>query len=199
MHILFVADGDDKYGAPHSLFQMVSELLKIEKSIRISVIVTKNSKLAQSYSKLGCNVYQIPYGPFIVGIPRDRWKLIVRYPKRGLEYIFGRWYGIRVLEKKFDISTVDIIHANSSREDFAAQLAQKYSKPLLWHIREFGDLDYECYSYRKNNIDLMNRSAIKCIAVSDAVGQYWIQKGIEPQKIVRIYNGVDSEVNKKIN
>lgn len=197
MHILFVADGDDKYGAPHSLFQMVSELLKIDNAIRISVIVTKNSELAQSYSKLGCGVYRIPYSPFIVGMPTDKWKLLIRYPKRGLAYLFGRWYGVRLLEKQFDMNTVDIIHANSSREDFAAQLAQKYKKPLIWHIREFGDLDYKCYSYRKDNIALMNRSAEKCIAISDAVRQHWIQKGIIPQKIVRIYNGVDSEIRKK--
>lgn len=32
--------------------------------------------------------------------------------------MFAFKHGIRVLEKKLDVNSVDIIHANSSREDF---------------------------------------------------------------------------------
>lgn len=35
------------------------------------------------------------------------------------------------------MDTIDIIHSNSLREDFSAELALKYNKPLIWHIREF--------------------------------------------------------------
>ena len=192
-----MTDDDYKYGASHSLFQMVSELLKMDCSMKVSVVLTKKSELAQAYSKLGCDVYQIPYRPFMTGMPKEKWKWMIRYPQRGLEYLFGRWYGIRVLEKKLDVNSVDIIHSNSSREDFGALLAQKYSKPLFWHIREYGDYDFQCYSYRKDNINLMNQVACQCIAISDAVRNHWIKKGILPEKIKRIYNGVDSTVSKK--
>ena len=85
----------------------------------------------------------------------------------------------------------DIIHSNSSREDFAQTLAEHYGIPLIWHIREFGDRDYECYSYRKNYVGYMNRTASRFIAISDAVRFHWISKGIDAKKIVTVYNGVE--------
>lgn len=197
MHILFVADADSRYGASHSMFQMVTALGRIDPSMKRSVVLTMDSSLAPAFEKQGCDVYRIRYYPYFQTAPQKRWKFPAKYMIRGTQYFWGRTYGLRELEKELDISSVDIIHSNSSREDLSALLAEKYDKPLLWHIREFGDRDYECYSYRKNYIDLMNRQATKMVAISDAVREHWIKKGIRPEKIIRIYNGVDDDMPQK--
>lgn len=190
MHILYVADGDSKYGAPHSLFQLISEIKKIDPSIKVSIALTKNSDRAEDYKKAGCDVYRVSYEPFCQGIPYEYWKIPIKLVFRGILYLYGRCVSIRQLEKQLDMEEVDLIHSNSSREDFGARIAGKYGIPLIWHIREFGDLDYHCFHYLKNYIGLMNQTATEMIAVSKAVKEHWVSKGILESKITSIYNGV---------
>lgn len=190
LHVLFVADADSKYGAPNSLFGLVRALKKKDNSLKISIVLTRHSDRMEDFEKIDCDVYQIPYVPFYQAVSYNKLKLVVKYVLRGLEYLYGRIFAVSILEKQLDLSTVDIIHANSSREDFGAILAKKNNKPLVWHIREFGDLDYRCYSYRRNYISFMRENATVFVAVSDAVRQHWIEKGIPDEKIKLIYNGV---------
>ena len=194
MHILFVADGDNKYGASHALYLLIKRLLELDDTIKISVILTRRSQMKAAYRDLGCDVYPVSYQPFWHGLPFQKWKLPIKYILYGSEYFYGRICGIRQLEKKLDVGQIDIIHSNSSREDIGAKLALKYSKPMIWHIREFGDLDFNGYSYRRDYIWLMNTVATELLAVSDAVCNHWIGKGITAEKIKRIYDGVDERV-----
>ena len=189
MNILMIADGDTKYGASHSLLQMVQEL-KSMYDINIKIIVPVHSKMRNKLENIECEFWDIHYVPFYQGVPDDKWKYPVKYMIRGALYWYGRIRAVKEIEKKLDLDKIDLIHSNSSREDLGALIADKYDIPLIWHIREFGDRDYKCYSYRKNYIDYMNKSATRFIAVSDAVKEHWAQKGIRREKIVRIYNGV---------
>ncbi len=188
MNVLLIADGDIKYGASHSLFQMAKELSSFyEINIQIVMPVTAGFK---GELDTGIKVLYIRYSPFYQGIPADRWKFPIKYIVRGIMYWFGRICAVNELEKQLDIHKIDLIHSNSSREDLGALIANKYKIPLIWHIREFGDRDYSCYSYRKNYIDYMNQSACRFIAVSDAVRAHWIKKGIQREKINCVYNGI---------
>lgn len=194
MHILFIADGDDKYGASHSMKQLIGTLLEKYEDIEISIVLPPRVKLEIYYQQLGCKTYRIFYEPFYQAIPAQKWKIPFKFVIRGMEYLLGRWSAVNCLNKKLDMSTVDIIHSNSSREDFGALLALKYHKPLIWHIREFGDKDYKCFSFRSNYIELMNKAANEFIAVSDAVREHWTKKGLYKNRICNIYDGVIEEI-----
>ena len=150
-----------------------------------------NSKIENKLEEV--NTFNIHYTPFYQGIPADKWKFPIKYIIRGIMYWYGRFRAVKEVEKQLDVSKIDLIHSNSSREDLGALLANKYNIPLIWHIREFGDRDYKCYSYRKKYIDYMNKSAWRFIAVSNAVREHWIKKGIYQDKIVCIYNGVSQQ------
>lgn len=201
MHILFVADADCKYGASYSMKQLIGGILEYGDDIEISVIlpfrIDVTNELEDYYRQLGCNVYKIFYEPFYQNVPEQKWKFPVKYFIRGMEYLIGRWTGTFFLRNKIDMKAIDIIHSNSSREDLGAALALKYHKPLIWHIREFGDKDYKCFSLRRNYIGLMNEAAKEFIAVSDAVKEHWIEKGLDGTKVFRIYNGICAQVNVK--
>ncbi len=197
MHILYVADGDSKYGAPNSLFQLVSEIRKIDSTLKVSVVVTKNSDRIEDYQKLGCDVYRVFYEPFYQGIPYEYWKVPIKLIFRGILYLYGCCVSVGELERQLDMEKVDIIHANSSREDFGARVAEKYGIPLVWHIREFSDLHYRCFSYRRNYIDYMNKTATEMIAVSNVLKEHWVHKGIQEPKIVHIDNGVKENEQRK--
>ena len=189
MNILMIADGDTQYGASHSLLHMVQEL-KSMYDINIKIIIPVHSEMKNKLENTGCEFYGIHYVPFYQGVPDDKWKYPIKYMIRGALYWYGRIRAVKEIEKKLNLEKIDLIHSNSSREDLGALIADKYDIPLIWHIREFGDRDYKCYSYRKNYIDYMNKSATRFIAVSDAVKEHWAKKGIRREKIVRIYNGV---------
>ena len=192
MNILMIADGDTKYGASHSLLQMVQELKTMD-DINIKIIIPVHSEMRNKLENTECEFYGIHYVPFYQGIPDDKWKYPVKYMIRGVLYWYGRIRAVKEIEKRLDLGKIDLIHSNSSREDLGALIADKYDIPLIWHIREFGDRDYKCYSYRKNYIGYMNKSATRFIAVSDAVKEHWAKKGIRREKIVRIYNGVPQQ------
>lgn len=190
MNILLVGDGDTRYGAPHSLLHMAIELNKL-KDNNITVILNQESDISKELKKNGCKVEIVHYMPYYQGFPTKIWIFPIKYVLRGLQYYLGRTREISLTRAIMAIGKFDIVHSNSSREDFAAILAEHYNIPLVWHIREFGDRDYKCYSYRSNYIEFMNRTASKFIAISDAVRLHWIAKGIDAQKIVTVYNGVE--------
>lgn len=197
MHVLFVADLDTKGGAPRSLYQLISHIRILDPAIHISIVLPTQSPLSDKYRKLGCSVYTAYYEDYLQGIPQQKWKLVVKYPLYLIKYLLGRAFASQALETDIDWDSIDLIHSNSSREDLGAILAAKHHKPLVWHIREFGNLDYPIYSYRKHYIQFMNENAIRLVAISDAVRNHWIHMGISPKKIIRIYNGVDSTPTKK--
>lgn len=194
MHILFTTDGDCKYGSVHALLTLIRELKKLDTEIIISVVLISRSNKKNDFAALGCKVYQLPYEPFCQGYPDNKMKLPVKYVIRGAQYLFGRIFALRMLERKLDLSSVDLIHSNSSREDFGAVIAEKYKKPLIWHIRESGDRDFRLYSYRHDLISFMNAHAAVFIAISDHIREHWIEKGLSEKKFIRIYDGIDREM-----
>lgn len=150
MHILFISDGYNRYGAPRSMKQLIENLLRYCPDLEISVVLLYRSDTEEYYRRLGCKTYKVFYGPYYQGIPGKRWKLPIKVILTGIEYLIGRAAGAYWLSKKLDMTSVDIIHANSSREDLGAILALKYKKPFVWHIREFG---LGCFSFRKDICD----------------------------------------------
>lgn len=192
MNILVISDADVKYGASHSLLHMV-QALKEQYKINIKVVLPADSEFRIKLEKMGCDVFCIHYAPFYQGIPIDLWKFPIKYIIRGVPYWYGRIRAVKEVERSVDLNTIDLIHSNSSREDLGALIASKHNIPLIWHIREFGDRDYTCYSYRKNYIEFMNENASRFITVSDAVKEHWVKKGISTRKIDRIYNGISQK------
>lgn len=86
----------------------------------------------------------------------------------------------------------DLVHANSSLAFFGCYLKRRLQIPLVWHLREFGDLDYPLsfiggnkYStYCYENADVL-------IAISKIIHSHY-SKTIAPNGTYRlIYNGVD--------
>ena len=190
MNILFTTGCDCRYGEANSLLQMIEALKNIDSGLQISVILNKRIGAVDELMKIGCRVYIIPYYPFVYRMPQKKWRFPVKYVLYGVRYLYSRFFAVNQLKNKLDMSNIDLIHSNSSREDLGAMLANKYKVPLIWHIREFGDLDFQTYSYRKKYIDFMNQSAVEFIAISQAVQKHWIGKGLDGDKFVQIYNGV---------
>jgi glycosyltransferase involved in cell wall biosynthesis len=80
-----------------------------------------------------------------------------------------------------------IVHLNTSVLLQAALAANRQRVPVIWHVREvLGDLT----PVRALQARLITKLATRVIANSDASGQPFVESG----KLVRIYNGIDTEL-----
>lgn len=190
MKIVFVADGDNKYGAPTSLYQLIEELKKMDDSLDIDIIVPKSNLKDSIFRDSDCTVHAMRYAPFYYSYPLQIWKTPIKYIYKFFMYTWGRYHALKEFDEVYKNTKIDVIHSNSCREDLGAMVATKYGITHVCHIREFGDLDYNCFSLRKKFVNFLNENTDKFIAISEAVKTHWIEKGIDEKKIVRIYNGV---------
>ncbi|WP_026665068.1 glycosyltransferase family 4 protein [Butyrivibrio sp. FC2001] len=193
MNILYISDADNKYGASKSMLYTIKGLKQqYGNDIKIFLLIPyrlrNNRKMYEEYCEVViCKVF----GQYFQNRPYNKWifpiKLIIKF----LEYILGIINLSLFLDKEISFEEIDIIHSNSSRDDTGIRLARKYNKPLVWHIREYGDKDFNCFCFRNDYIDLMNDNRATLVAVSEAVRKHWINKGISPNKIITIYNGIE--------
>ena len=116
---------------------------------------------------------------------------ILRRTIRTLRYKKALERAVKIIENSIDVSSFDIIHTNSARNDVGCILHEKYNIPHVMHIREFGIEDFSCYIHRPDYYNFLNTHCNIILAVSDAVRCSWISKGITPDKITTLYDGVD--------
>ncbi len=84
----------------------------------------------------------------------------------------------------------DIIHSNSSIISTGAYIAKKLGKPHIWHLREFGDLDYGMKTpFGKWYQKIIYGGSNSFIAISESIKKHYLP-WIGTQDIRVIYNGI---------
>lgn len=115
---------------------------------------------------------------------------IKRRIKKGLADIYD-FRAMRKISDIIDINDIGLIHSNLSRTMVGARLARKYRIPHIWHIQELFTGHYRDVPIKLNQIEWMNKYADKIITISNAVSDGWIRAGINKDKMVTIYNGIN--------
>lgn len=192
MKVLYIASGDAKYGASKAIMPIIKKL-KDEKKITPVVVTKKHNEFndycdAQKIENYSCFYNDImagsPYNSKILGTMKH----IVKY----MLFLAGsitKYFN----EPDIDWKSIDLIHVNHNRIDIGYYWAKKYKIPCICHIREFGQEDYNVVYYKRNCIEYMNDACQNFIAISDAVKDSWVKKGIKSDSIEVIYDGVDSQ------
>lgn len=88
---------------------------------------------------------------------------------------------------------IDIIHSNTSVVDLGYRLSKIMNIPHIWHIREFGEDDFNMYplcSYDEYYREIADDNYLICI--SKAVMEKF-KDNVSPLKLFFIYNGVGKE------
>ncbi|WP_289754867.1 glycosyltransferase family 4 protein [uncultured Duncaniella sp.] len=84
----------------------------------------------------------------------------------------------------------DIVHSNSSVCDIGAYISLLKGIPHVWHLREFGDIDFNLQSaFGKKYERFIYRHAEKFIAISQRIQRHFADR-IPHNKIELIYNGI---------
>lgn len=116
----------------------------------------------------------------------SRWNAIVSYRR------------IKGLAKELLPYKFDLVHSNSSVIDFGGFLSRELGIKHIWHLRDFGNLDYSLNSVFGETYErLTYRNAESFIAISNSVKQHFC-KTIDSSRIATIYNGVKLKPNEPL-
>ncbi len=183
MRVLFVTHIPTMSGANRSVFQLIKELKEdyhVEPFVLAPTTDRDEGTIHQALKKIGVPLIEAEIRYFKVNKPTLR---------NIVGYMLYLWRN-RNLYKKLKKNNFDIVHSNTSVIDIGAYLSRQLKTKHVWHLREFGDKDYnlhpiggklyECFTYRH---------ADAYIAISKIIAEYF-SSTVNRQRLHTIYNGI---------
>lgn len=185
MKVLFIAHDSLKGGSGRCLHEFILQLKKEDGVVPVVLVHNKNS-LYDAFKKKGIETYCCRFG-YTCSSSKSRWKFLFwKYIYRN----FANFWTYFFLLLKIDFKSIDAIHSNSIIVDFGAFLHRRTGIPLIWHLREFADLDFNMMSFYESLPKYACENAEKIISVSNVVKNHFVNNGGDSNKIIRIYDGV---------
>lgn len=188
MTILFFAHYLTLYGANRSLLALLKGMSKKGEYTCI-VVVPGEGPITESLKQLNIE-YLVCNFPWWVYQKKNN-SFSIEYLKKLFRWIYREYLAIKRLKKLIGERQIDLIHSNSSVIVTGFIYSFFSRKPHVWHLREFGSLDYNYYQYFGKYITskIINHSA-GLICVSNAIKQHFKVKSRITNQV--IYNGVIS-------
>ncbi len=192
--VLFFVHDNKKGGAALSFLDMIKG---VSKEHEVFVLTPhKKGFIPDELEKLGIwhkSSHYYWWEIAKIGSPALDMVRLIAYKLLGLvNYLEG--YRLARLAKELDI---DIIHSNSSTINIGAIVSKITGIPHVWHLREFGDLDFSlvpvCKSYSLDRVINLGESSY--IAISECVAKYYGKYIKDSGKISVVYNGISSAYN----
>lgn len=190
MKVVYIADIGIEGGATKSLVELVTTM-KERYHVEPVVLTSRPTNLNELLTAASVENYSVGHGAFLQGAPDSLWKKPIKW------ILYGAYYNTHIKSSLknslnvLDWNSVDLIHTNVARDDLGMMISEKTGVPNICHIREFAELDFNCWSYRRNYVKYLAEHTDGFIAISEAVKKYWIHKGVPEDKISVIYNGVN--------
>lgn len=116
----------------------------------------------------------------------------LRWRRRTVRRLYGNIKVLPALVRQMKLWNIDMVYTNASVTPIGAMAAWIMRRPHIWHLREFGDLDYGLHPDWGNRIFryLINKSDAR-IANSEAVRSYYLRDA-KSNGTYAIYNGIAS-------
>lgn len=193
MNILYIFNRGEIGGATKAMLNTISGL----KNTNINpIIISPNKNGFVSKYCLDNNIDFIYIKYFELGYAFNdfNFKKLIKLVLLPILFLLNRLFnyiGNKKISKIVDFKKVLCIHTNTNRDDFGLYIAKKNNIKHVLHLREF-DTDFFKLKYLKNNVyNYFNKNTDIFIAVSEALKQYYSNKGIESDKIEVVYDGID--------
>ena len=182
--LLTIASSSVKGGATISLLNTILGLK--EKEVEITVAVPNKGFLTDILERNGINYVICPI-PYWTLPPLSNLKDVLKFIPKLLRTFYNQRLSIRLLKKKIKSSHINLIHTNVSVINIGYILSKKLSIPHVWHIREYGDLDFNHHSlYGKKGLR-KHLAEMPTICITKSLKEYF-NLG-EKSKV--IYNGIE--------
>lgn len=188
LKILYVAHERKLGGATLSLLTLI-DAMKAKGHTVFVIVPTGKCPLALELKKR-----EIPFVPVFFA-----WIQMPSYWNKLTKLCFRCLYLLESLQVSYICRIVrnkgiDLVHSNSSVTDFGARLAEKLHCKHIWHIREFGDADYDFEYLKGKEItwQWMNAHTDKFVFISKCLCDYF-KRYADPNKSQVIYNGISED------
>ena len=183
LKILFVTHVTTLAGANRSMLQLIKELKEFYHVYIVVIGPDCNSNDVNIKTKL------MEIGVSYLSAPIHFFKVLKPTKKEFLKHLKclfdNRNYYKLLLNDHFDF-----VHSNSSVIDFGAYLSKKLKCKHVWHLREFGDIDYSYYPLGGSLYErFVYQNADAYIAISKAIKMHFQDK-VHSGRIHMIYNGI---------
>jgi len=178
-NILFITHYSKLYGANKSLLNLLDGLPSQE--IKPFVLMPNTQGLEKELEKRKIKYFISPVPSWYTKKNRT-----LRLLARNLRNLYSAYVLSSTFIKENDIH---LIYSNSSISPIGRLLAFINRIPHIWHIREFGDLDYDFHLlYPKSIFTFLILSSKAVVCVSASISKYFFNK--MKKNIFTIYNGV---------
>lgn len=192
MKLLSIASDSVCGGATISLLNLFRGLKA--KGSDIYVLIPRNGYLCHELEKAGIPYSVVPYQA-TVWPPLRNWNDSWKFVPRLLRFHCVNMLAKRRIGKIIRSFKPEIIHTNVSVLNIGYSLARKFGIPHLWHIREYGDKDFDLRPYpsRKTLTKRISQKSY-AIAITRDLAQYYhlgergrtIYNGICPKDGIRM-------------
>ncbi|MEY4927154.1 MAG: hypothetical protein RI894_1590, partial [Bacteroidota bacterium] len=190
MRILTITHYAELLGANRSLLHLVEGLR--ERGVEVQVWCPKEGAFTEKLSELGISYRCFPFANGAYSVRSV-----------GFFSFFYKWRKTTCALAKFAALAhdfrPDIIHSNSSVVALGALVAEKLDIPHVWHIREYGWLDYQLhFLVGQPFMRKYMQKAAAIIAISSSIRKH-IQREYEFENlkngkaICEIYNGIGKQ------
>ena len=205
MKVVFITHYTALYGANRSLLNLIDGLK--EYNVESFVLCPAEGEITIALEKRSISYYIFPFKSWMsspIKISKKMPFTFIRLKYHiinvliSLKIIQFRKLVINLIALPFLVRqskrwNVDIIYTNSSVIPIGALIAFMLRKPHIWHIREFGKLDYQLYyDWGRKVFEKWLNKADAVIAISNAVKRIVLEN--VNTKTYIIYNGVVSRV-----
>lgn len=195
MNILFITheSGKEFNGSSRSLLNLIDILNSNDNEL----FVILNDYSGQLYKELRIrkiNVWKIKYYNWFEYKPSSKIKWFLKKIKWTFYMLMINKISVLNINKKLITNEIGLIHSNSSAVNIGAIIHLKYKIPHIWHLREFGQEDFNFFPLTSNlkYIYILNYGSNIFISNSNAIKDKF-NKLINNKPIITIYNGFDTE------
>ena len=193
MKVLMIANKSEIGGAPRSMMDLAM-LLQKRHDVEVILALHKEGMVSEFCKSNSIKYVLTGHEPIAISKGSTKLRRIAKgilTPYYTIEAHIRNKIALTSLSKQIDINEIDLIHTNSNRDGFGALISKQYGIKHIWHIREFGEEDYDIKFLRPFSYKYMSENVYRFVAISDAVKVAWQKRGIPDEKIVRIYNGIN--------
>lgn len=184
-YIIFVSANINKDGAERSLIEL-QKYLNCEKGICTITVIPSQGLIEEL---LNSNRIEYIIYMFQGNVNAGRGKKLLRGITKMLINIIQAKKLAKMIKKK-NIDVVGV-HSNTITSEFGCYLAEELKVPHIWHIREFGKLDFNFdFELGMNYMKKCTSKAARIICNSKTVMNYY-QRYFNNNLLTYVYNGIE--------
>lgn len=186
--IVYVSTNTKKDGAEKSLVSL-QRYLRMKKGLNTLTIIPRHGPIEEllKESKIDYMIYR-----FEGNVNYNRGIKPLRGVAKCIINIFQA-YRLSQILKGQNMEIIGV-HSNTITSEFGCFLADDLHVPHIWHIREFGKLDFGFdFELGFKYIQKCAKRACKVVCNSRAVMQYYARY-LDPKNLTYIYNGVNCSI-----